>query len=120
MKNYNKNGISASLQYQDANNWWWCAMWKKLPVSSFKWDNMNLYTEETIEIYNENSKYGALLDIDIDYAKELHELHLDVPFLAERKVINSTSNLITSFENRNKYAVHIFALKQALNHGLKF
>ena len=36
-------------------------MCKKLPVSSFKWDNINLYTEETIEIYNENSKYGALL-----------------------------------------------------------
>ena len=93
-------------------------MCKTLPVTSFKWDNINLYTEETIDIYNENSKYDALLDIDIDYPKELHELHLGVPFLAERKVINSTSKLITSFENRNKYAVYIFALKQALNHGL--
>ena len=90
-------------------------MCKKLPVSSFKWDNINLYTEETIEIYNGNSKYGALLDIDIDYAKELHKLHIDIPFLAERKVINSTSKLITSFQNENKYAVRIFALKRTLN-----
>ena len=60
-------------------------MCKTLPVFSFKWDNINLYTEEAIENYNENSKYGALLDIDIDYPKELHKLHIDIPFLAEKK-----------------------------------
>ena len=56
----------------------------------------------------------------MEYPKELHKLHLDLPFLAERKVINKTSKLITSFENKNQYVIHISALKQALNYGLKF
>ena len=56
----------------------------------------------------------------MEYPKELHKLHLDLPFLAERKVINKTSKLITSFEKKNQYVVHISALKQALNYGLKF
>ena len=56
----------------------------------------------------------------MEYPKELYKLHLDLPFLAERKVINKTSKLITSFENKNQYVVHISALKQALNYGLKF
>ena len=56
----------------------------------------------------------------MEYPKELHKLHLDLPYLAERKVINKTSKLITSFENKTQYVVHISALKQALNYGLKF
>ena len=72
-----------------------------------------------IKNYDENNKYGALLEVDIEYPKELHILHRDLPFLAERKVINKTSKLITSFENKKEYVIHIAALKQALNHGLK-
>ena len=56
----------------------------------------------------------------MEYPKELHKLHLDLPFLAERKVINKTSKLITSFENKNQYVIHISALKKAFNYGLKF
>ena len=53
-----------------------------------------------IKNYDENNKYGALLEVDIEYPKELHILHRDLPCLAERKVINKTSKLITSFENK--------------------
>ena len=119
IKGYDKNVISSYLQYQDANNLYGWAMSKKLPIGRFGWDNTNSYTEEMIKNYGENNKYGALLEVDIDYPKELHTLHRDLPFLAERKVINKTSKLITSFENKKEYVIHIAALKQALNHGLK-
>ena len=119
MKSYNKNVISSYLQYQDANNLHGWAMSKKLPLGGFSWDNTNLYTEEMIKNYDENNKYGALLKVDIDYPKELHTLHRYLPFLAERNVINKTSKLIT-FENKKEYVIHIVALKQALNPGLKF
>ena len=33
--------------------------------------------------------------------------------------MNKTSKLITSFEDKKDYVIHIAALKQALNHGLK-
>ena len=94
-------------------------MSKQLPIGGFRWDNTISYTEEMIKNYDENNKYGSLLEVDIDYPKELHTLHRDLTFLAERKVINKTSKLITSFENKKEYEIHIAALKQSLNHGLK-
>ena len=75
MKSYNKNVISSYLQYQDANNLYGWAMSKKLPIGGFRWDNTNSYTQEMIINYDENNKYGALLEVDIDYPKELHTLH---------------------------------------------
>ena len=120
MKSYNKNVKSSFLEYLDANNLFGWAMSKKLPIGNFKWDNANLYTKETIKYYDENSKYGALVGVDIEYSKELHRLHKDLPFLAEKKLINKTSKLITSFEDEEKYVIHIETLKQALDHGLKF
>ena len=111
MKSYNKNVISSYLPYQDANNLYGWAMSKKLPVANFKWGNTNLYTEEIINNYNENSKYGAILEVDIEYPKKLHKLYLDLPFLTERKVINKTSQLITSFENKDKHCCIKTSLK---------
>ena len=111
MKSYNKNVISSYLPYQDANNLYGWAMSKKLAVANFKWGNTNLYTEQIINNYNENSKYGAILEVDIEYPKKLPKLHLDLPFLAERKVINKTSELITSFENKDKHCCIKTSLK---------
>ena len=119
MNSYNKNLISSFLQYQDANNLYGWAMSKKLPIGNFNWDNTNSYTEEMIKNYDENIKYGALLEADIEHPKELLKLHRYLQFLAERNVINKTLKLITSFEDKEKYVVHISALKQALDHGLK-
>ena len=41
------------------------------------------------------------------------------PFVPERKKIKKYKKLICSIEGKEKYVVHIRALKQALNHGLK-
>ena len=119
MKVYNKNVMSSYLQYIDANNLYGWTMCKKLPVRRFEWDDTNKYTEEMIKNYDEDGEYGAILEVDIDYPKELHELHTDLPFVSDRKIINKTSKLITSFEDKKEYVIHISALKQALNHGLK-
>ena len=118
MKTYNKNVMSTYLQYINANNLYGWAMSKKLPIGGFKWDDTSKYTKET-KNYDENGKYGALLEADIEYPKELHLLHNDLPFLCDRKQINKTSKLITSFEDKKEYVIHISALKQALNHGFK-
>ena len=71
-------------------------MRKKLPFKNFTWDNPNLYTKDFIKNYDENGEYGALLEVDIQYSKKLQELHIDLPFLAQRKVLNKTLKLITS------------------------
>ena len=60
-----------------------------------------------------------MLKVDIEYPKELHNLHKDLPFLCERRKLDKTSKLVTTLDDKKGYVVHISALKQALNHGLK-
>ena len=94
-------------------------MSQKLPVNGFKWvEKLSKFNEKLINNYNENKDIGYFLEVDIDYLKELFNLHKDLPFLPERKKVNKCEKLICSIEDKEKYVVHIRALKQALNHGL--
>ena len=56
-----------------------------------------------------------MLNIQRDYTN----LHSDLPFLSERMEVNKCKKLVCNLFNKKKYVVHINALKQALNHGLK-
>ena len=121
MKNYDKDITSSYLAYLDGNNLYGWAMSQKLPVNGFKWvekSRLSRFNERFIKNYNENSDIGYFLEVDIDYPKELFNLHKDLPFLPERKKVNKCEKLICSIEDKEKYVVHIRALKQALNHGL--
>ena len=95
-------------------------MSQKLPVNGFMWYNyLEEFTEESIKNYNEDSDVGYFLEVDIEYPKELWSSHKDLPFLPERKKIEKVEKLVCSIEDKEKYVIHIRALKQALNHGLK-
>ena len=63
---------------------------------------------------------GYILEVDIEYPKNLHDLHSDLPFLPERMKINKCIKFLCNLYDKNSYVVHIRALKQALNHGLIF
>ena len=83
-----------------------------------KTKKLSKFNEDFIKNYDENSNKGYFLEVDIDYPKELFNLHKDLPFLPERKKVNKVEKLICSIEDKEKYVIHIRALKQALNHGL--
>ena len=110
---------SSYLMYLDANNLYGWAMCKKLPVDGFKWiDNLSIFTEDVIKYYNKNSNAGYFLEVDIKYPKELFNKQKDLPFLPNREKINKAEKLVTTIEDKEKYVLHIAALKQVLNHGL--
>ena len=44
----------------------------------------------------------------------------NLSFLPERIKVEKVEKLVCSIEDKEKYVIHIRALKQALNHGLKF
>ena len=73
-----------------------------------------------IKKYNENSNTGYFLEVDVEYPKTLFNSHKDLSFLPERKKVRRVKKFICSIEDKEKYVIHIRALKQALNHGLKF
>ena len=59
------------------------------------------------------------LEVDVEYPRQLFSSHKESPFLPERRKLEKVEKLVCSIEDREKYVIHIRALKQALNNGLK-
>ena len=55
----------------------------------------------------------------MEYTKELHENHNELPFLVEKMKIERKEKLAPNLKDRKGYVVHMTALNQALKHGLK-
>ena len=123
MKNYNKDIESSYLEYLDANNLYGWAMSQKLPIDDFEWvekDDLSKFNDSFIRNYDGNSDKGYILEVDVEYPKNIHKLHSDLSFLPERKQIKNCKKFLCSIEDKESYVVHIRALKQALNYGLIF
>ena len=76
-------------------------MSQKLPILGFKWvKKLSRLNERFIKNYNENSDIGDFVEVDIDYPKELFNLHEDLPLLPERKKVNRFEKFICSIEDK--------------------
>ena len=71
------------------------------------------FNEDFIKNYNADSDKGYILEVDVEYPENLYDLRNDLPFLPERM-----GKLVCNLNDKNNYAVHRRALKQALHHGL--
>ena len=70
--------------------------------------------------YDEDSNTGYFFEVNVEYPKTLFNSQKDLPFLPERKKVEKVEKFcICSIEDKEKYVIHVRALKQALNHGLK-
>ena len=93
MKNYDKNKEPSYIQYLDSNNLYGWAMSQKLPVNGFKWkENISKFNEDFLKDYDEDSDKGYILEVDVKYPKNVHDLHSGLPFLPERMSINKLIN----------------------------
>ena len=91
----------------------------KIPVNSFeREENNHKFNEDFIKNYDEDSNKGYFLEVDIEYSKNLFNLHSDLLFLPERNKIEKCNKLVCNMHDKENYVVYIRALKQALNHGL--
>ena len=96
-------------------------MSQKLPVDGFisiEKDDISKFDEKFIKNYDENNDKGYILEVDVEYPKSLHKSHSDLPFLPERMKVNKCTKLVNTLQCKEKYVVHISALKQSLNYGL--
>ena len=111
LKDYNPNMPSQHILYLDANNLYGWAMSKPQPHKNFKW-----MKEE--ELNNWESK-PCILEVDLEYPKELHDLHNEYPLAPEKIKVNKIDKLIPNLNDKSKYVIHHETLKLYLRLGLK-
>ena len=121
MKDFNKSELSKYLMYVDANNLYGWAMSQKLPVHSFKWmsnkEIENIFNNQIVQVWE---KTPCILEVDLIYPEELHDLHNDYPLCPERvECDKGVKKLIPNLKNKNNYVVHYKTLMQCLRLGMK-
>ena len=83
-KRYSEASKNVNILYLDMNNLYGCAMRQYLPISNFKWvKNIDKIEQKLMNIKN-NSSTGYVLEVDLEYPQELHDIHNDYPLAPEK------------------------------------
>ena len=67
------------------------------------------FKEGFIKTCDEDSDKGYILEADIEYPKNLHDLQTDLSILPERMKINKCDKLVCNLYDKNNYVVHLRA-----------
>ena len=136
MKDFDENAPEKHIMYLDANNLYGWAMSQYLPTGGFKWLNEEFLL---LDDYTDDSDKGLILEVDLEYPDELHNLHNDYPLAPEKVKVerdmlstyckeiankfNMSSGLvhklIPTLGNKEKYVLHYRNLQLYLDLGLK-
>ena len=101
MKNYDEAKESSFILNLDINNLYGWAMCQKLSVSAFKWvRNVSKIDKDFIKNYDEDGHIGYFFEKDIEYPRELQDLHSDLPFLPKRMKINKCNKLVCNLYDK--------------------
>ena len=95
MKTYDEKAPSKYIMYLDANNLYGWAMSQYLPTGGFKWMTEKQIDNIDLGKYKEDSKKGLILEVDLAYPKELHDLHNDYPLAPEK--VKVTENMLSEY-----------------------
>ena len=103
----------------DINNLYGQTMSQKLPVDSFQLKkNASKFNKKFIRNYDEDRDKRYIFELDVKYPKRLHNFHSILLFLPKRMKIKKFNKVVCNWFDKKNYAVHMRALKQALNHSL--
>ena len=90
-------------------------MMQLMPVGGHKWvPDVSDWDVHRIHDLAMRNSHGYLLEVDLDYLEQLHDLHNELLFLSELMDSKLTNNLL----NKQHYVCHIHAFDQALSHEL--
>lgn len=137
LQDYDPEKPSICIIYKDGNNLYGHAMSQPLPVGDFKWKT----DVEDFEVMTtaDDADIGYILEVDLGYPEELHDLHSDYPLAPEKKKIThemlaryqqklkdqlgykpaKVEKLVPNFWNKQKYVLHYWNLKRNLSLGMK-
>ena len=139
MKEYDEKTPSKYVTYLDANNLYGWAMSQYLPTGGFRWMTEKQTNNIDLVKYDDNSEKGLILEVDLEYPKELHDLHNDYPLAPEKVKVNKETlssychkiadkynistglvrKLIPTLKNKEKYVTHYRNLQLYTDLGLK-
>ena len=108
---FDKRKPSSFITYLDANNLYGWAMSKPLPTHGFEW-----MTEQELDSWRSTP---CILEVDLEYTEELHDLHNDYPLAPESLKLGVVDKLIPNLNDKHHYAVHYENLKLYDSLGLK-
>ena len=137
MIDYDPEKPSTFINYLDMNNLYGWTMSEYLPYGELKWlENIDKFD---VMLIIEKSDIGYILEVDLEYPDELHELHNDYPLAPEKLAVSSdmlskyckniadeygikvgdVKKLIPNLGNKTKYVVHYRNLQLYLSLGMK-
>ena len=139
MKEYDEKAPSKYIMYLDANNLYGRAMSQYLPTGNFKWMTDKEISKIDPGKYKADGKKELILEVDLEYPQELHDIHNDYPVAPEKvKVSNNmlsayckkiaekynisiglVSKLIRTLRDKKEYVLHYHNLQLYLDLGLK-
>ena len=98
---------SKYITYLDANNLYGWAMSQHLPTAKFKWLTEKQINKLDLDKYSKDSKTGLILEVDLEYPHELHDLHNDFRLAPEQ--VKVTENLLSDYckEIEEKFNISI-------------
>uniref|UniRef100_A0ABD2VTH1 DNA-directed DNA polymerase n=1 Tax=Trichogramma kaykai TaxID=54128 RepID=A0ABD2VTH1_9HYME len=110
-EDYNPEKEDVYLMYYDVNNLYGWAMAQYLPYGGFEWADVKDYLT-----LPEDSEYGYILEVDLEYPELLHDLHKDLPVCPEHACPPGSNQrkLLTTRNPKHKYVVHYRSLQQAI------
>ena len=73
--------------------------------------NINKFNKDLIKNYDQCSDKGYNLEVDVEYPKNLLNVHGDLPFLAEKN-LKKCNKLVCSINEKEKYVFHVRAPKK--------
>ena len=127
------------LMYLDANNLYGWAMSQKLPEKEFEWMTEQSLQNFDVTQISDTAETGYILEVDLEYPAEIHDLHSDLPVAPEQRKVPDDelspysaelkdrlqltgkphSKLIPNLYNKTRYVIHYINLKQYMGLGVR-
>ncbi|XP_052765064.1 uncharacterized protein LOC128206548 [Mya arenaria] len=147
LQDYDTSLPTTYLQYLDANNLYGWAMNQPLPVGQFEFMSESDMGSFNIMTIPEAGDTGYILEVSLEYPKNLHDIHNCFPLAPERRTISNeelspyargllktlhglteedplpnrgkVDKLLTTLQNKNHYILHYRNLQLYLSLGMK-
>ena len=139
MKEYDEKAPSKYIMYLDANNLYGWAMSQYLLTGNFKWMTDKEISKIDLGNYKADGKKGLILEVDLEYPQELHDIHNDYLIAPEKVQVSNNmlsadskkiakkynisiglvSKLIPTLRDKKEYVLHYGNLQLYLDLGLK-